>query len=68
MNMLSYSFLIGVLAVCTMSAPVEKRADMTENELTDGDCREVTFIMARGSTETGNMVRTSYLCMRLLNN
>lgn len=28
----------------------------TSNELQSGNCREVIFIFARGSTETGNMV------------
>lgn len=57
--MLSLSLLGLILATCVKSAPVERRADMTMDELTDGECRDVTFIMARGSTETGNMVRDS---------
>lgn len=54
--MLSLNFLVVGLVGCALSAPVEKRASSTENELTDGECRDVTFIMARGSTEIGNMV------------
>lgn len=54
--MLSFGFLVVGLVVGVLGAPVEKRASSTENELQDGDCRDVTFIMARGSTEIGNMV------------
>ncbi|CZT16260.1 related to Probable cutinase 3 [Ramularia collo-cygni] len=38
-----------------MASPVEKRAGIRENDLIDGDCRDVTFLMARGSGEGGNM-------------
>lgn len=51
--------LIAALAALAAASPVGdanvvKRS--TKNELTDGSCRKVTFIMARGSTEVGNMV------------
>lgn len=55
--MLSHILFTVALAVYAVGAPIEKRASSTENELTNGACREVTFIMARGSTEIGNMVR-----------
>lgn len=38
------------------SALAPRQAGITSNELKDGPCRDVTFIMARGSTEPGNMV------------
>lgn len=56
--MLSYILLTVALAVCAIGTPIEKRASITENELSNGACRAVTFIMARGSTEMGNMVWT----------
>lgn len=35
----------------------ERQIETTSNDLKDGPCKDVTFIMARGSTEEGNMVR-----------
>lgn len=33
------------------------RGKNTENDLTSGSCKDIFFIMARASTEPGNMVR-----------
>lgn len=38
------------------SALAPRQQGITSNELKDGPCKDVTFIMARGSTEPGNMV------------
>lgn len=48
------------LALCatTLALPaVDKRqAGDTANEFTNGGCRDIIFIFARGSTESGNIV------------
>lgn len=51
--------LISAVTATPIPGPVlEARQDGTDtsNDLVDGICREVTFIFARGSTESGNMV------------
>lgn len=60
------ALLASVTAVMAAPAPVpvgdmsllEERqlGGSTSNELKTGPCKAVTFIMARGSTEQGNMV------------
>lgn len=53
-----------LLSTLALTSPVDLSArqlggSSTSNELQNGDCRDITFIFARGSTETGNMVEPS---------
>ena len=47
-----------ILSTLVLAAPttLEGRQGISSNDLRDG-CKPVIFIMARGSTEAGNMVR-----------
>lgn len=54
------SVLLGITAVAAVPndyASLETRqGGVVSNDLKSGACKPVTFIMARGSTETSNMV------------
>jgi len=56
---MKYSLIAGLAATAlALPADIDKRqfgGRSTSNELS-GECRQITFIFARGSTETGNMV------------
>ena len=59
------SLLLAAAASLTTSTPItpQKRqfglgSSSTSSDLEDGECKAVTFIFARGSTETGNMGMT----------
>lgn len=44
----------------------ERQIQTTSNDLKNGPCKAVTFIMARGSTEIGNMVSQDHHLPQLL--
>ncbi len=50
------AFIGTITASPVPSATLETRQSSTSDELINGACQPVTFIFARGSTETGNMV------------
>lgn len=56
---------MALLAATTAALPTSERRQLgdrvgtTLDELEDGSCRDITFIFARGSTEIGNIVRSS---------
>lgn len=60
MKAVLFTLIIGFTTVgaipSSYSSLEERQIQTTSNELKDGPCKAVTFIMARGSTEQGNMV------------
>lgn len=57
---MKYSFFLAAIAGLAAAAPApieldKRQSGNTANELS-GPCRAVTFIFARGSTESGNLV------------
>ncbi|KAK4495620.1 hypothetical protein PRZ48_012888 [Zasmidium cellare] len=56
------AIVLGLLAATVSCSPIQQRqlggTSSTSDELQNGDCRDVIFIFARGSTEPGNMGAT----------
>jgi hypothetical protein len=56
---------IGLIALSALVAaiptPQFSGSGSTESDLEDGPCKGVTFIMARASTERGNMVSNHFM-------
>jgi hypothetical protein len=59
LKMKSFIPVLSVLLGLTAAAPADLRTRQTatSNDLANGKCSAVSFVMARGSTEPGNMVR-----------
>jgi hypothetical protein len=57
--MFSQAFLPLLLAPLIVASPTQlgRRQYISANDLTSGNCKDVMFLFARGSTEVGNMVR-----------
>jgi cutinase len=58
MRLLSIALLAGLASAQKGAEPAGSfgaRGKNTENELLQGQCKDITFIMARASTEPGNM-------------
>jgi len=55
--MKNFALTFSLLCALTSAAPatLEARQGATSNDVVNGNCQPVTFIMARGSTEQGNM-------------
>lgn len=67
---LAISALIAVVAATPVPESfntLQARQSATSDELKNGACKDVTFIFARGSTETGNMVRVTTPIIDYLN-
>jgi hypothetical protein len=57
------------LLTLVLAAPtLDRRQTKTSNDVTNGVCAGTTFIMARGSTEQGNMVREKCVAQRAFHN
>jgi len=58
---MKYTFALSAFAALVAAGPIDTRqifdrVGTTENEFTQGGCRDIIFFFARGSTEIGNMV------------
>jgi cutinase len=49
---------VAALAGIVSAAPALEKRQATQNDLKSGECKKVTLIFARASTEPGNMVST----------
>lgn len=67
--LLSALAAVNAMPVMDENSHLEQRqaGQSTSNDLKNGPCMPVTFIMARGSTEQGNMVRALILTLSHVN-
>lgn len=65
MKSILFAVVAGLITAVSAAPPSyssleERQLGTTSNELKQGACKDVTFIMARGSTEIGNMVSSRF--------